>query len=78
MMWRGTLYSTLLHGSIAVALFASLPILPDIFKRTPDSETGTSELPIPIEVVSADAVDLRQDVIAPAPPRRPAKQRQAG
>lgn len=68
MMWRGTLYSALLHGSIVVALFAGLPVLPDIFKRTPESETGSSELPISVDVVSADAVDLRQDVIAPETP----------
>ena len=80
MMWRGTLYSTLLHGSIVIALFAGLPILPDIFKRTADTETGPPELPISIEVISADSVDLRQDVIAPSDPEasRPAPGRTTG
>jgi hypothetical protein len=71
MMWRGTLYSTLLHGSIVVAIVGGLPILPNIFDRTEEPETestlstGSSELPISIEIVSADTVDLQQNVIAP-------------
>ena len=65
-MWRGTLYSSLLHGSIVVALFAGLPILPSIFERDPKTENDSAELPISVEVVSAESIDLRQNVIAPA------------
>lgn len=62
-MWRGTLCSTLLHGGILVAIFVGIPILPKIFDR--EIETGASEQSISVEIVSADSVDLRQNVIAP-------------
>jgi TPR repeat protein len=80
MMWRGAMFSTLLHGSIVVAIVGGLPLLPNIFDRTEETESalggGSSELPISIEIVSANSVDLQQNVIArrnrgagqPAPP----------
>jgi len=82
MMWRGEMFSTLLHGSIVVAIVGGLPLLPNIFDRTEEPETesalggGSSELPISIEIVSANSVDLQQNVITrrnrgvgqPAPP----------
>jgi hypothetical protein len=72
MMWRGAMFSTLLHGSIVVAIVGGLPLLPNIFERTEETETdsalggGSSELPISIEIVSADLVDLRQNAASPS------------
>jgi len=69
MMWRGEMFSTLLHGSIVVAIVGGLPLLPNIFDRTEEPETesalggGSLELPISIEIVSANSVDLQQNVI---------------
>lgn len=65
MMWRGTLISMFLHGSIMGVLFAGLPMLPDIFKRKSGALDDSSGHSISVEIVSADAVDRRQDVIAP-------------
>jgi hypothetical protein len=65
------MFSTLLHGSLVVAIVGGLPLFPNIFDRTEEPETesalggGSPELPISIEIVSADSVDLEQNVIAP-------------
>ena len=73
MIWRGVVFSTLLHGSLVVAIVGGLPLLPTIFDRSEESETesalggGSSELPISIEIVSADAVNLQPNLIAPRP-----------
>jgi hypothetical protein len=63
MMWRGTVYSTLLHGSIVIAVLVGIPVLPKIFDR--DRETELGQQSIPIEIVSADSIDLRQNIVAP-------------
>lgn len=72
-MWRGTLYSTLLHGGIVLAIVAGIPVLPSIFDRERELETDGAEQSISIEIVSADSIDLRQNVVAAdkAPDERP-------
>lgn len=64
MMWRGTVFSTLLHGGVVVAIAAGIPVLPSIFDREPEIETGSGEQSISIEIVSADSVSLQQNVLA--------------
>lgn len=64
MMWRGTLYSTLLHGGVALAIVAGIPALPSIFDRNPEIEADGGRQSISIEIVSADSIDLRQNVVA--------------
>lgn len=41
-MWRGTSYSTLLHGTVILLLLFGLPSLPLIFKRDPEKPTSVA------------------------------------
>lgn len=68
MMWRGTIFSTLLHGSIVIAIVVGIPVLPKIFDRENEIEAGGVGQSISIEIVSADSLDLRQNVVAPQKP----------
>lgn len=60
MMWRGAIISSVLHGALLIGLVGSLPILPSIFDRS--QETDPTELQIPVELVSADALKQFADV----------------
>lgn len=59
MMWRGAVFSSLLHGGLLIGLVGTLPILPRIFDRTPD--TASTELQISVDVVSAGALKNTAD-----------------
>lgn len=60
MMWRGAVFSSLLHGGLLIGLVGSLPILPRIFDRSVD--TSATELQISVDVVTADALERLADV----------------
>lgn len=60
MMWRGAVFSSILHGSLLVGVIGGLSILPGIFKRS--IETDSTGLQIPVEVVSESALGQMSEV----------------
>jgi hypothetical protein len=60
MMWRGAVFSSLLHGGLLIGVIGGLPILPSIFNRS--IETDSTGLQIAVEVVSESALGQMPDV----------------
>ena len=60
MMWRGAVFSSILHGSLLIGVIGGLSILPGIFKRS--IETDSTGLQIPVEVVSESALGQMSEV----------------
>ena len=77
MMWRGSSLSLLLHGSVFFGLVFGLPALPDIFDRK-KLVSAESELPVTVEVVTAEQVEKLLDVITPDRVERPARDQSVG
>ena len=50
MIWRGAVFSGILHVGLLVGVVGGLPILPSIFDRS--VETSSNDLPILVELVS--------------------------
>lgn len=59
-MWRGAVFSSILHGSLLIGVIGGLSILPGIFKRS--VETESTGLQIPVEIVSESALGQMSEV----------------
>ena len=77
LMWRGSSLSFLLHGSVFFGLIFGLPSLPDIFDRK-KFVAAESELPVTVEVVTAEEVERLLDVITPDRVERTTQDRSSG
>ena len=63
-MWCGPTLSFLLYGSVFIGLVLGLPSLSEISDRK-KIFTEDSELPVTVEVLTAEEVDRLLDVITP-------------
>ena len=60
MMWRGAVFSSLLHGGLLIGVIGGLPILPGIFDRS--AKTESTGLQVAVEVVSEAALQQMSEV----------------